>query len=86
MTELLQKAISELSKLPEQEQDEYANWILSKLASELDEEAWEERVVRKALGDALREDGSIDFDKLHRTSLSITLDELYPEGGEDDET
>ncbi len=76
MTELLQKAITELSKLPEQQQDEYANWILSKLASELDEEAWEERVVSEALGDAWRPDGSIDFDKLHATGTILTLDEL----------
>ena len=77
MTELLQKAIAELSKLPEQ--DEYATWILKSLASDADEEAWEERVVSEVLGDALREDGSIDFDKLHTKGTVLTLDELWPD-------
>jgi post-segregation antitoxin (ccd killing protein) len=54
----------------------------------LDEEneaAWEERVVTEALGDALNPDGSIDFDKLRSTGIIITLEELYPEGDEENE-
>jgi len=34
MTELLQKAFTEASKLPESEQDTFAHWILEELASE----------------------------------------------------
>jgi hypothetical protein len=85
MTDLLQKVFTQLSKLPDQQQDEYANWILSRLADDAEEAAWEAKVVTEALGDALREDGSIDFDKLRSKSIPITLNELYPEGGEDDE-
>jgi len=49
------------------------------------EEAWEEETLGNALGDALKPDGSIDFDKLRATGLTMTLDELHPEGDEDDE-
>jgi len=34
MTELLEKAFSEVSKLPQQEQDSFATWIIEELASE----------------------------------------------------
>jgi len=34
MTKLLEKAFSEASKLPQQEQDAFATWILEELASE----------------------------------------------------
>jgi uncharacterized protein (DUF433 family) len=44
------------------------------------EAAWEEKVVTEALGDALRPDGSIDFDKLNTLGIKIILEELYPEG------
>lgn len=82
MTELLQKAIGEMSKLPADQQDELASWILEKLASPdlKTEEEWEEETLTEALGDALRPDGSIDFDKLEATGLKLTLQELYPEG------
>lgn len=83
MTELLQRAITELRKLPEQQQDEVAAWILEKL---VDEDAWEEQVLTTALGDALKPDGSIDFDKLRAKGQTITLDELLPEGIDDDES
>ena len=49
------------------------------------EEEWEAEVLEEALGDALNPDGSIDFDKLRARGRTITLDELYPEGDEDDE-
>ncbi len=39
MTELLEKAFAEVSKLPQQEQDAVATWILEELASE---RRWEE--------------------------------------------
>jgi hypothetical protein len=49
-----------------------------------DEAAWEEAVLSQALGDALRSDGSIDFDKLDARGLNLTLEELHPEGDADD--
>jgi hypothetical protein len=33
MTELLEKAFAEAAKLPEQEQDSFASWLLEELAS-----------------------------------------------------
>jgi hypothetical protein len=50
-----------------------------------DEAAWEEAVVRESLGDALKPDGSIDFNILRAGSQITTLDELFPEGSMDDE-
>jgi hypothetical protein len=49
------------------------------------EEEWEEEVLNEALGDALKPDGSIDFDKLRKRGTTMTLDELHPEDDEDDE-
>jgi hypothetical protein len=49
------------------------------------EEEWEEEILSETLGDSLRTDGSIDFDKLRATGLNMTLDELQPEGDADDE-
>lgn len=49
------------------------------------EAEWEEEILDEALEDALKPDGTIDFDKLRATGITITLDELYPEGDEDDE-
>lgn len=34
MTELLQRAFAEASRLPEEEQDSFAEWLLDELASE----------------------------------------------------
>ncbi|HAS50806.1 MAG TPA: hypothetical protein DCS21_03300 [Gammaproteobacteria bacterium] len=34
MTELLEKAFSEVSKLPELQQDSFARWLLEEIASE----------------------------------------------------
>ena len=95
MTELLQKAIAELHKLPEQRQDEVAAWILEKLVSapsetsDSDAEAeaeWEAAVLGEVLADALLPDGTIDFDKLDARTVSITLEELYPEGDDESST
>lgn len=83
MTELLQKAITELRKLPEQQQDEVAAWILEKLT---DEAAWEGEVLTNSLGDALNPDGGIDFDKLRARGQPLTLDDLLPDGVDDDES
>jgi len=93
MTELLQKAIAELHKLPEQRQDEVAAWILEKLVSATSETSdsdaevkWEEAVLGEVLGDALMPDGTIDFDKLRRSGQIMSLEDLYPEGDMDDES
>src|SRR5713226_4719369 len=62
MTELLQKAIAvvtELSKLPEQQQDELALKILQEV-----DEIWRVRVLSQARQDVLRGDGTIDIDVL----------------------
>jgi hypothetical protein len=40
MTELLKKAFDAVSRLPEEEQDAVAEWLLAELASE---EGWERR-------------------------------------------
>lgn len=72
MTKLLQKAIDELHKLPEQRQDEVAAWIREKLADESD---WEDVVLTNSLGDALNPDGSINFDKLRSKGKTVTLTE-----------
>ena len=81
MSDLMQKAIAEINKLPEQQQDELAAWILEKIADPaLESEAdWEARAVRESVGDAIDADGNIDFDKLGARTIRITLDELYPE-------
>jgi len=39
MTDLLQKAFNEVSKLPESEQDAFARWLLAELTSE---QRWDE--------------------------------------------
>jgi hypothetical protein len=49
------------------------------------EEAWEEAVITEALGEALNPDGSINFEKLHAMTSPITLEELYPEGTDEDD-
>jgi hypothetical protein len=87
MSELLEKAIYELTKLPEHQQDVIAAWILERLSEEEaeDEATWEAAVMREALRDALLPDGSIDFEKLDAQSEIVSLEELYSEGDEDDE-
>lgn len=79
MTELLQKAIAEISKLPDHQQDEIASWLLEKLTSDQSEAEWEGVVLTESLGDALKPDGSIDFDLLRAKGTNYTLDELEGE-------
>ncbi len=77
MTELVRKAFSEISKLPENQQDNLAAWILERLAQESQAEvAWEEAVLNESLGNALNSDGSIDFEKLRTTGTNMTLREF----------
>lgn len=49
------------------------------------EEEQEKEILTNALGDALKSDGSIDFDLLRARGTTMTLDELHPEGDKDDE-
>lgn len=51
-----------------------------------DEAEWEAAIMRRSLGDALRPDGSIDFAKLHERWIPTTLEELYPEGADEDDS
>ena len=68
MTKLLEKAIAEVSRLSEREQDAIANWILDELKSE---RRWDkafaasEDVLAKLAGEALAE---------HREGRTKTLD------------
>jgi hypothetical protein len=41
------------------------------------EAAWDEETLEEALGDALNPDGSLDFDKLRSTGLTIPLSEPH---------
>jgi hypothetical protein len=86
MSELLEKAISELTKLPTHQQDVMAAWILERLSEELDDAEWDAAIVTDALGDALLPDGNIDFDKLDARGKAITLEELYPEADDPNES
>ena len=43
MTDLLKKAFDAASRLPKEEQDAVAEWLLAELATE---ESWEERFAR----------------------------------------
>ena len=51
-----------------------------------DEDLEDVRILTEVLGDALNPDGTIDFDKLEKETIPITLEELYPEGVEEDES
>ena len=68
MTELLTQAFSEAAKLPEQEQDAFARWILAELAQE---HQWEQAFDRshdqltQLADEALAE---------HRTGRTVVLD------------
>lgn len=48
------------------------------------EEEWEIEMLRESLADVLNPDGTIDFEKLDATSISITLEEFYPEEYEEE--
>jgi hypothetical protein len=88
MTDLLQKAIAEMTKLPEQQQDMVATWILEKLAAaDLKTGAeWEESVLEEALDGALKPDGSIDFDVLRARGEIMSLSDLNREDDQDTES
>ncbi len=43
-----------------------------------DDAEWDARFAESALGDALRPDGSIDFDLLDQMTTPTTLEEFYP--------
>ena len=68
MTTLLEKAMAEASKLPEQEQEAFAAWILAELESE---KKWDElfakssAVIERMADEAIRE---------HEAGLTEPLD------------
>lgn len=68
MTQLLEKAFTEVSKLPKREQDSFAAWILEEIASE---HRWEENfaksqdLLEKLAEEALNE---------HRAGKTVALD------------
>ena len=68
MTGLLEKALAQLSELPEQEQDAIAAWLLEELASE---RRWE-RLLADSPGalERLADEAQTE----HRTGLSQELD------------
>jgi hypothetical protein len=68
MTELLEKAFTEASKLPLQEQDALANWILEELASE---RQWEISLANSS--DALSKLADEALDE-HRRGYTEPLD------------
>jgi hypothetical protein len=72
MTELLEKAFSEASKLSTEEQDKFATWMLDELASE---QHWESTLSNS--GDALAELANEALAEHHarRTHL-LDVDEL----------
>jgi hypothetical protein len=51
-----------------------------------DEAQWDEAILTQALGEALRPDGSIDFDKLEADGIVVPLDELHPESDLDEQS
>lgn len=51
-----------------------------------DEAQWDEAILTQALGEALRPDGSIDFDKLEAGGIVVPLDELHPESDLDEQS
>lgn len=51
-----------------------------------DEAQWDEAILTQALSEALRPDGSIDFDKLEADGIVVPLDELHPESDLDEQS
>ncbi len=49
------------------------------------EDEWDEADLKRILGDALNPDGSIDYAKLDERTTSMTLEDFFPEGDEEDE-
>lgn len=77
MTELAQKAVEELQKLSDSQQDVVALRLLDIIETEeylFDDD--DESDVAEILNQFVREDGTIDYEKLDAESITITLDEL----------
>jgi hypothetical protein len=76
-TKLLERAFTEASKLPEQEQDAFAAWILEELASE---QRWEkafadsEDVLTKLAEEAIADIGQIKHKSLIQINYEISYD------------
>ena len=68
MTELLEKAFTEVSKLPKHEQDSFAEWILEEIAAE---HRWEENFAKSQdLLEKLAEEALTE----HRAGKTVELD------------
>jgi hypothetical protein len=65
MTQALEKAFQEASKLPDEEQDRVAQWLLEELA---DERAWDEKFARSQ--DALSKLADQALDEIARGEVS----------------
>lgn len=77
-----QRIMEKLRHLDDATKQRVLNFI--EHAAETDEESWEAQVASEALGDALRPDGSIDFETLRARGATMTPEDLYPEADEDD--
>jgi hypothetical protein len=76
-----QRIMEKLRQLDEAAKQRVLHFI--EQAAEQREADWEEQVVIESLGEALRPDGSIDFEMLRASGAAMTLEDLYPEGEED---
>ncbi len=68
MTKLLEKAFQEVTKLPKEEQDAFARWILAELAAE---ERWHETFERSTVALAKLSEEALSE---HRAGKTQTLD------------
>jgi hypothetical protein len=75
MTKLIQKALAEIQKLDASHQDMLAVRILQIIDTQ-DYLFDDDDDVGEVLNDFVNEDGSIDFEKLNVTSITLTLEEL----------
>jgi len=77
MTELAEIAIAQFQSLSDDQQDSLAHRFIELIDAELD--AIEDDYIEPILYEFTREDGSIDFEKLHELTEDATLDDLFPE-------
>lgn len=80
--------LARLREIAAQEQrsvDDVLESLLDAYPDDEDDAEWDARFAESALGDALRPDGSIDFDMLDQMTTPTTLEEFYPEGDTTDE-
>jgi hypothetical protein len=92
MSTLEQELIKKISRLAPEKQRKVLEFLQSiedtpvEINQDYDEDLDDARILTEVLGDALNPDGTIDFDKLEKDTIPITLEELYPEAVEEDES